>query len=172
MYVPSEGPADRFVPPPGGLHRLHLVEYQGGLRLCEDATGLLVGPTDRRLQRAGLYVTNLRGVAYYQEAAKQADLRPGQPLRLAPEPDNLPDAYAVAVYPNRGNGPIGYVNKQKARVWSRVIAEGAQLSAVSLRGTGPGVKCEAVAVLAAEPRVVDHLLSPRPSSLPRPAFLQ
>jgi hypothetical protein len=161
MYVPSEGPADRFVPPPGGPHRLHLVEYQGGLRLCEDATGLLVGPTDRRLQRAGLYVTNLRGAAYYQAAAKQADLRPGQPLHLVPEPDNPHDAYAVAVYPNRGNGPIGYVNKQKA-----------QLSAVSLRGTGPGVKCEAVAVLAAEPRVVAHLLSPRPSSLPRPAFLQ
>ncbi|MER5504196.1 HIRAN domain-containing protein [Streptomyces sp. NPDC002766] len=172
MYVPSEGPADRFVPPPGGLHRLHLVEYQGGLRLCEDATGLLVGPTDRRLQGAGIYVANLRGVAYYQAAAEQADLRPGQPLRLAPEPDNPHDAYAVAVFPNRGNGPIGYVNKQKARVWSRVIAEGAQFSAVSLRGTGPGVKCEAVAVLAAEPRVVAHLLSPRLSSLPRSAFLQ
>jgi hypothetical protein len=33
------------------------------------------------------------------------------------------------------------------------------------------VKCEAVAVLATAPRVVDHLLSPRPASLPRPVFL-
>ncbi|MEU0437240.1 HIRAN domain-containing protein [Streptomyces sp. NPDC006290] len=172
MYVPSGEPRDRFVPPPGRLHRLHLIEYQGGLRLCEDATGLLIGPTDERLQRAGLYVANLRGVTYYQAAARQADLRPGQPLRLVLEPDNPHDAHAVGVYSNGGSGPIGYVNKQKARVWSRLIAEGAQLSAVSLKGTGPGVKCEAVAVLAAEPRVVAHLLSPRPASLPRPAFLQ
>ncbi|MGW5128425.1 HIRAN domain-containing protein [Streptomyces sp. NPDC004069] len=148
------------------------MEYQGGLRLCEDATGLPVGPTDRRLQRAGLYVTNLRGVTYYQAAAKQADLRPGQPLRLVPEPDNPHDAHSVAVYPRRGNSPIGYVNKQKARAWSRLIAEGSKLSAVSLRGTGPGAKCDALAVLAAEPRVVAHLLSPRPSSLPQPASLR
>ncbi|MER5821880.1 HIRAN domain-containing protein [Streptomyces mirabilis] len=117
-------------------------------------------------------MANLRGVTYYQAAARQADLRPGQPLRLVPEPDNPHDAHAVAVYPNGGNHPIGYVNKQKAGVWSRLIADGAQLSAVSLRGTGPGTKCEAVAVLAAEPRVVAHLLSPRPASLPQPAFLQ
>ncbi|MFD5633355.1 HIRAN domain-containing protein [Streptomyces sp. NPDC127077] len=99
-------------------------------------------------------------------------LRPGQPLRLAPEPDNPHDVHAVAVYPNVGNDSIGYINKQKARIWSGLIAEGAQLSAVSLRGTGPGIKCEAVAVLAAESRVIAHLLSPRPASLPRPAFLQ
>ncbi|MFD9357998.1 HIRAN domain-containing protein [Streptomyces sp. NPDC060031] len=172
VYVPSEGPADRFLPPPGGLHRLHLVEYQGGLRLCEDETGLLVGPTDRRLQRAGLYVTNVRGVNYYPEAARRADLSPGRPLRLVPEPDNLHDPFAVAVHPNYGKEPIGYVNRQKARHWSKVIAGGSSLTAVSLRGTGPGVACEAVAVLAAAPEVVAHLMSPRPSGLPQPVFLQ
>ncbi|MFI9605392.1 HIRAN domain-containing protein [Streptomyces sp. NPDC052043] len=92
--------------------------------------------------------------------------------RLVPEPDNPHDAHSVAVYPRRGNSPIGYVNKQKARAWSRLIAEGSKLSAVSLRGTGPGAKCDALAVLAAEPRVVAHLLSPRPSSLPQPASLR
>lgn len=134
MYVPSDGPADRFVPAPGGLHRLHLVEYVGGLRLCQDETGLLVGPTDRRLQRAGLYVTNVRGVS---EAARRADLGAGRPLRLVREPDNPHDPFAVAVHPNYGKEPIGYVNRQKARHWSKLIAEGARLTAVSLRGTGP-----------------------------------
>ncbi|MFE2141737.1 HIRAN domain-containing protein [Streptomyces sp. NPDC059456] len=170
MYVPSDGPADRFVPEPGGLHRLHLVEYEGGLRLREDETGLFVGPTDRRLQRAGLYVTNVRGVTYYPEAARRADLRPGRPLRLVPEPGNLHDPFAVAVRPNYGKESIGYVNKQKARQWSSLIAEGARLTAVSLRGTGPGEDCEAVAVLAAAPEVVAHLMSRLPT-LPRPVHL-
>ncbi|MFB7263928.1 HIRAN domain-containing protein [Streptomyces nojiriensis] len=171
MYVPSDGPADRFVPAPGCLHQLHLVEYAGGLRLCEDETGLLVGPTDLRLQRAGLYVTNLRGVNYYPEAAHRADLSPGRRLRLVREPDNPHDPFAVAVYPNDGKEPIGYVNRQKARHWSKVIADGTLLTTVSLRGTGPGEDCDAVAVLAAAPEVVAHLMSPRPADLPRPAYL-
>ncbi|MFJ5553147.1 HIRAN domain-containing protein [Streptomyces sp. NPDC093225] len=172
MYVPSDGPADRFVPPPGGLHRLHLVEYDGGLRLCEDETGLLVGPTDRRLQRAGLYVANVRGVGYYPEAARRADLSPGRPLRLVREPDNPHDPFAVAVHPNYGKEPIGYVNRQKARYWSKLIAAGTRLTAVSLRGTGPGVDCDGVAVLAAAPEVVAHLMAPRPPDLPEPVYLR
>ncbi|MER6394266.1 HIRAN domain-containing protein [Streptomyces sp. NPDC001523] len=172
MYVPSDWPADRFVPAPGGLHRLHLIEYEGGLRLCEDETGLLVSPTDRRLQRAGLYVTNVRGVKYYPEAARRADLSPGRPLRLVPEPANPHDPFAVAVHPNYGKEAIGYVNKRKARHWSRAIASGASLTAVSLRGTGPGENCEAVAVLAAAHEVVAHLMSPRPLDLPRPVYLR
>lgn len=170
MYVPSDGPKHRFVPPPGAMPRLHLIDYQGRLRLCEDSTGLLAGPTDRRLHLAGLHVTNLRGEKYYPDAARNADLRPGLRLRLVRDPDNPHDPFAVAVYPEQGEGPVGYVNKQKARSWSKLIADGAQLSAVSLRGTGPGTTCDAVAVLAAEPRVVDHLLSPRPASFPVPVY--
>lgn len=151
---------------------LHLVEYQGDLRLCEDSTGLLVGPTDRRLAAAGLYVTNLRGEKYHAKAAKAADLRPGQPLRLVPEPDNPHDPFAVAAFPARGDGPVGYVNKQKARAWSRLLSDGADWATVSLRGTGPGVACPAVAVLSATPAVVSHLLSPRPAGLPALAFLR
>ncbi|MER5871189.1 HIRAN domain-containing protein [Streptomyces sp. NPDC002044] len=172
MYVPSDGPADRFVPAPGVLHRLHLVEYGGGLRLCEDETGLLVGPTDRRLQQAGLYVINVRGVQYYPKAARRADLSPGRPLRLVPEPDNPHDPFAVAVHPSYGKEPIGYVDKQKARHLAKLITGGASLTVVSLRGTGVGVDCKAVAVLAAAPEVVAHLMSPRPPALPRPAYLR
>ncbi len=112
FYVPSTGPVDQFVPPPGAMPRLHLVEYEGGLRLCEDATGLLVGPTDRRLTRAGLYVENLRGTAHYAAAAKSADLRAGSLLRLVPEPENPHDRNATAVHDADGVGPVGYINKQ------------------------------------------------------------
>lgn len=163
MYVPPDGPIDRFVSVPGAMPKLHLVDYQGGLRLREDVTGLLVGPTDRRLSHAGLYVTNLRGEQYYQAAAREADLRPGQTLHLVPEPSNPHDPFAVAVYAEHGEGPVGYVNKQKARIWSKLIAEGPVLRVISLRGTAARVKCEAVAVLAAEPRIVDHLLSLQPA---------
>jgi len=171
-YVPSDGPADRFVPPVGQMPALHLIEYEGDLRLCEDATGLLIGPTDRRLHLAGLYVANLRGTKYHAEAAQAADLRPGRPLRFVREPDNPHDPFAIAVYPRQGDGPVGYVNKQKARAWSKLLAAGEQLSIVSLRGTAPGMDCEAVAVLAAKPQVVVSLLSPRPLSLPQPVFLR
>lgn len=151
---------------------LHLVDYQGGLRLCEDRTGLLIGPTDRRLAAAGLYVANLRGEKHYAKAAKAADLRQGQRLRLIPEPDNPHDPYALAVFPARGDGPVGYVNKQKARAWSKLLTDGARWTTVSLRGTGPGQKCEAVAILSAAADVVAHLLAPRPAGLPQPAFLR
>ncbi|WP_199272698.1 HIRAN domain-containing protein [Streptomyces broussonetiae] len=160
------------MPPPGRMPRLHLIEYQGDLRLCEDVTGLLVGPTDRRLHLAGIYATNVRGERYYAKAAREADLRPGRLVRLVPEPDNPHDPNALAVYPEQGPGPVGYVNKAKARSWSKVLAEGVRLRTITLRGTGPGRPCDAVAVLAADPKVIDHLLSPRPIGLPTPVFLR
>ncbi|MFC1439066.1 HIRAN domain-containing protein [Streptacidiphilus sp. N1-10] len=172
MYVPADGPADRFVPAVGRMPRLHLVDYQGGLRLCEDATGLLVGPTDRRLQFAGLHVDNLRGMSHYQPAARSAELSPRKMLRLVPEPENAYDPHAIAIYSAENVGPVGYVNKQKARRWSKLIADGVRLRAISLRGTRAGASCDAATVLVADPKVIDHLLSPRPVGLPVPLFLQ
>lgn len=171
-YVPADGSPDRFVVPAGNMPRLHLVEYADGLRLCEDATGLLVGPKDRRLARAGLHVANLRGVSYYEASAKTADLRPRQMLRLVPEPENAYDAYAIAIFSADGVGPVGYVNKQKARAWSKLIADGVRLRAISLRGTGAGTACDQTTVLAADPRVIDHILSRRPMTLPAPVFMR
>jgi hypothetical protein len=171
MYVPSDGPKDRFTPPPGAMPQLHLIEYGDGLRLCEDSSGLLVGPTDRRLAAAELHVTILRGMAYYAKAASAADLAPGQPLRLVEEPGNPHDRFAIAVHSADGIGPVGYVNKQKARVWSGLLAEGAEWATISLRGTGPGKSCGAVAILSASPAVVRHVLSPRPAGLHTPVFL-
>ncbi|MYS22238.1 HIRAN domain-containing protein [Streptomyces sp. DvalAA-14] len=171
MYVPSDGPKDRFVPPPGVMPPLHLIEYSDGLRLCEDSTGLLVGPTNRHLAAANIYVTNLRGMAHYAKAARAADLRPGQPLRLVPEPDNPHDRFAIAVHSADGIGPVGYVNKQKARAWSKLLAAGAGWGTISLGGTEPGKPCGGMAILSANPAVVRHVLSPRPAGLPTPVFL-
>lgn len=59
-YVPAGGDVDRFVAEPGQMPPLHVIPYttsagEDVLTLCEDSTGLLVGPRDRRLQRAGIF---------------------------------------------------------------------------------------------------------------------
>jgi hypothetical protein len=172
-YVPKDGNADRFVGQDGSP-ALHLIAYRDGggesvLRLCEDSTGLLVSPTDTRLLKAGIYVSQLRGEAYHQAACRAGDFRPGQPVRLVREPDNQFDANAVAVYDDAGKHLAAYVNKQKARSLARLMDSGKPVAAISLRGTGPGVACDQVGVLAATPQVLDRLLEPRPGHLPTPA---
>lgn len=62
-----------------------------------------------------------------------------------------------------------YVNKAKARTLSKLLDQGADLAAVSLRGTASNTTCEQISVLVARPDVMAHLLSPRPRHLPRPA---
>lgn len=104
-YVPADGDGARFVGQDGAPPPLHLIDYRSGgesvLRLCEDSTGLLVGPTDRRLARAGIYVSNLRGESYHPKECKAGDFGPGQPVRLIREPDNAYDPNAVAVTADR-----------------------------------------------------------------------
>lgn len=169
-YVPVVGDdPDRFRgdPPP-----LHLIRYGDVLRFCEDSTGLLVGPTDRRLQRVGIWSGQVRGEFYYQAACRLGDFRPGVRIRLVREPENEHDGNAVAVTADDDAAPVaGYVNKGKARSLARVLDSGIELAAVSVRGTGPGKVCEAIGFVAAPPGVIAHLLSRRPSSLPRPAHL-
>ena len=150
---------------------LHLIAYQDGLRLCEDSTGLLVSPNDRRLPHLGIFVVNVRGEAYYKTACKAGDFSPGVPVRLRREPNNPYDANAVAITADLDGAPvIGYVNKQKARTMSRLIDGGAVLEAISLRGKRAGVATEQVAILAADPALMAHLRTPRPPHLPQPAF--
>lgn len=79
-YAPQDGNRDRFVGA-DGLPTLRLIPYRdtGGeyvLRLCEDDTGLLVGPTDRRLPRAGIYVSQLRGEAHPQAECRADNSTP------------------------------------------------------------------------------------------------
>ncbi|GAA3703408.1 hypothetical protein GCM10022399_19990 [Terrabacter ginsenosidimutans] len=171
-YVPADGDKSRFTAPVGGMPPLHLIPYQDGLRLCEDSTGLLVSPNDRRLPGVGIFVVNVRGETYYKAACKAGDFSPGVSVRLRREPDNPYDANAVAITADADGAPvIGYVNKQKARIMSRIIDGGAVLEAISLRGNRAGVVTDQVAILAAEPELIDHLRSTRPATFPRPAFM-
>jgi HIRAN domain len=175
-YVPHDGDKTRFIGP-GGLPALHLITYtdRGGetvLRLCEDSTGLLVGPTDSRLPAAGVYVSQLRGEFYHQDACKAGDFSPGQPVTLKREPHNEFDKNAVAVYDATGHHLAAYVNKQKARLLAKLIDGGEVLSAISIRGTRAGADCEQVAILAAKPIVLDRLTEPRPRQFPTPAHLR
>jgi hypothetical protein len=141
-YAAPDGDAERFLGA-DGLPSAHLIDYGSGdglvLRFCEDSTGLLVGPTDRRLGPAGLLVFNLRGGSYYDNDG--GDFRPGADVRLVPEPDNPHDDRAVAVFDRTGRYRAGYLNKQKARAYLKRIAAGEDLVAISLRhraGAGDG----------------------------------
>lgn len=153
---------------------LHLVPYQDSygndvLRLCEDATGLLVGPPDRRLARLGVYSVNLRGTAHYQRACQELDFSLGTRVRLVRQPGNPHDRNAVAVCARGQAAVAGYVNQRKAAVMTRLLDQGVQLKAVSVRGTGPGIECPAIGIIAAEPWVLAFLLGPRPPGAPAPA---
>jgi len=172
-YVPQGGNPDRFVGA-NGLPTLRLIPYRdvGGeyvLRLCEDSSGLLVGPTDRRLPRAGIYVSQLRGEAHHEAECRAGNFHPGEPVRLVREPGNSYDGNAVAVYDATGKYMAAYVNKQKARTLAKLIDSGAAIEAISIRGTRSGVGCHQVAILAASPDVLRHVLSPRPAGSPQPA---
>lgn len=174
-YAERDGDAARFAASDGGMPPLHLIRYRDSsgetvLRLCEDSTGLLVGPTDRRLAPAGIYVSNLQGESYHKAACMAGDFSPYAPVRLKREPDNPHDPFAVAVTADDNDAKVAaYVNKQKARTLSKLLDSGAELHAVSLRGTGRHEPCEQIAILAARPDVVAHLVSARPRGLPTPA---
>jgi HIRAN domain len=175
-YVPHDGDNQRFVGP-DGLPALHLIPYTDSadehvLRLCEDSTGLLIGPADKRLPHAGVYVSQLRGEFYHPIACKAGDFLPGRPITLFREPANEYDGNAVAVYDATGTYHAAYVNKQKARILAKLIAAGETLHAISIRGTPPGIDCEQIAILAARPHVLARLTSPRPDFLPSPAHLR
>jgi hypothetical protein len=169
-YVPQD--SDDLLGP-DGVPLLHLIPHHdtGGesLRLCEDRTGLLVGPDDRRLPGAGIHVTQLRGQAYHQMGCRAGDFRPGAEVRLVRDPDDEFDPDAVAVYDDTGRHLAGYVSNQKARILSRLIDSGQPIEAVSMCGTGPGRSCDRVVVLAASPDVMRRLLEPRPADLPTPS---
>jgi hypothetical protein len=175
-YVSHDGDNGRFAGP-DGLPPLRLITYtdtsnETVLRLCEDSTGLLIGPTDTRLPHAGVYVSQLRGEYYHQDACKAGDFTPGRPVTLVREPANEFDGNAVAVFDATGSHLAAYVNKQKARLLAKLLDTGVALDAISVRGTGPGADCPQIAILAARPHVLGRLMEPRPRTLPTPAHLR
>ncbi len=140
------------------------------MRLCKNATGLLVGPSDRRLPRAGIYISQLRGEAYHQEACRAGNFHPGEPVRLIREPDNTHDPKAVAVYDATEPHLAAYVNEQKARTLTKLLDAGTSIEAISIRGTRANIACDQVAILDALPAALQHLLSARPPGAATPVF--
>jgi hypothetical protein len=171
-YVPQDGNPTRFVGD-DGLPTLRLITYtdttgETVLRFCETSTGLLVGPSDTRLAKAGLLVSQLRGESYHQPACRTGNFSRGATVRLVPEPENPYDDRAVAVYDATGRHKCGYVNKQKARAYLKRLAAGEQLEAISLRGTSAGRPCAQVTIVAATPAALARVGEPMPAGAPRP----
>jgi hypothetical protein len=175
-YVPADGSADRFMPRADGTHPLHLVAYREGdgtrvLRLCEDATGQLVGPTDRRLFAAGIYSYNLRGESYNAQASTSGDFSPGARVRLVRQPNNEFDVNAVGVSADADGSPVAaFVSRGHAKRLATILDRGDPLAAIATAGTPAGRRCTRIAVLATSPLALAHLLSERPSTLPPPVF--
>lgn len=172
-YVPRDGNKERFAAV-DGMPPLRLIPYQDSknervLRLCEDSTGLIAGPADARLAKAGIYFSQLRGERYHRAACRAGDFTPGASVRLVREPQNKHDPFAVAVYAEDGKAVAAYVDKAKARALSKLLDAGEPLEAISVRGTRAGQPCDHIAILAAHPKVLAHLRTPRPRGAPRPA---
>jgi hypothetical protein len=171
-YVPHGGNPDRFAGP-DGTPLLSLILYRDlvgeqVLRLCEDATDLLVSPSDERLARMGIHVAQLQGEWTHQAACEISEIRPGSRVRLVRERLQDLDVSVVAVYDATGQHLLGHVNKSQARALVQLLEAGDRVEAIALRGTEAGTPCDAVAILAASPRVLQHLLRRLPA-LPRPA---
>jgi len=117
----------------------------------------LVNFRSRKLSRLGIYTFRVRGVSYHHEAVKAASLSPGSKVRLVREPDNEFDPNAIAIHPNRGRSPIGYVNKQNAARLAKRLDAGEALVAITLSGSPAGADDQPVTVLVASPTSLAHL---------------
>jgi hypothetical protein len=173
-YVAHGGDPDRFVGRDGkpSLHLVLCCDIVGEpvLRLCEESTDLLVSPSDERLSGMGIHVAELHDEWSHKAACRMGDLRPGSRLRMVPAPFAHSYINTVAVYDVTRQHLIGYINKRQAPTLARLIHDGKTVEAVSIRGTKPGVECNAVAILAAFPEVLRYLLARSPG-LPGPAPL-
>lgn len=171
-YLGSED-ADphRFIGP-DGLPTLRLVTYSTGseavLAFADTVTGLLVGTTDRRLAPAGILSGQVRGQSYNKRGCRAGNYEPGASITLIAEPENEFDKFAVMVCDAKGKNKCGYLNKQKARTYHRMVKEFGPLRAISLRGTCSGELSDSVGFVAATSEVIELLLSPWPAGAPAP----
>lgn len=167
---------NRFLDENGQL-ALHLVPYRDsvggeGYRPCEDATGLLVSPKDRRLAKLGLLVVNVRGEFYNQAGTTAGDYGPGRPIQLIPEPDNPHDDRAVMVCDGSGGNKCGYMNKQQARRYLKRLEAGEQLEGMVLFHRIVDGEREAVQIIVGSPDQIATVRSPRPAGAVTPAHMR
>lgn len=117
-----------------------------------------VNPKSRTAYRAGLHSFQLRGSRYYDAALKAGRFTPGSPVRLVREPDNEHDANAVAVYAGRARSKAGYVPRGQAKRVANLLDDGAELVAVSVRGSGAGTEGTVPQILVCERVLYEHLV--------------
>jgi HIRAN domain len=84
--------------------RLWLERASGGYRLRDAATGEPVTWEDERVR-----VVPLAGASYRLEALQDDGFAPGKSLLLVPEPDNVYDPNAVAIWDAERRRQAGYV---------------------------------------------------------------
>lgn len=142
-----------------------------GLRLCEDSSGLMVGPTDRRLPKLDILVVNVRGEFHNQAGATNGDYVPGTEISLVPEPDNPYDDRAVMVCDGSGGNKCGYMNKQQARRYLKLLERGEDMEARVLFHRVEDGQRVAVQLIAAPRRIMRSIFSPRPPGAAKPVHL-
>ncbi len=117
-----------------------------------------VNPRSRTAaSRAGLWSFVVRGTAHHESAVRRGDFTPGAPVRLVREQDNPHDPNAIAVYSDGARYLAGYVPRGYAKRLAKVLDSGADIVAVSTRGSGPGHDAPSPQVLAVERALWDHL---------------
>ncbi|MCI1902032.1 MAG: HIRAN domain-containing protein [Bifidobacteriaceae bacterium] len=75
----------------------------------------IVNPHSRSLYKFGIFIFDVHGVYYHEQAAREATNLPGESAKLVREPNNPHDPNAIAIYDTNEVVPLGYVNKQNAK---------------------------------------------------------
>lgn len=153
-YLSPEDEA-RYVTVDKGMPNIRLVRKQGQLVMVVPKG--MVNFRSRALPRMDIYTFRARGVTHHEEAVMAASLSPGSKVRLVREPNNEYDANAIAIYPGRGAGPIGYVNRQNAARLAKALDAGESFAAITLSGSPAGRDGDPVTILVARPDVMTHM---------------
>lgn len=93
-----------------------------------------------------LNVFSVAGFQYHEGREVLADIRKGQLLDMRPEPENVHDAFAVALF-WRGR-KLGYIPRSDNRHISRLLQQGGELAArvLDVDGCAPAWNAVRVAV--------------------------
>jgi HIRAN domain len=117
-----------------------------------------VNPKSRSAHKVGLHMFQLRGSGHYEAALKAGKFTPGSPLKIAREPDNPHDPNAIAVYAEGARNKAGYVPAARAKTLAKLLDNGADLVAISVRGSGRGTGGGTIPhILICERALFDHL---------------
>lgn len=157
-YMPPDVEAKALTPGADGKLDARLVQVRN--RLVVVTPYGWVNPRSRSAYKVGLHSVITRGTAYHEGAVKAGRFTPGTHVRLQREPNNKHDPNAIAVYAENARRKSGYVPRGTAKRLAKLIDEGADLVAVSVRGDGPGVTDVNPQLLICERALYEHLTRP------------